>query len=479
MNEERMFILKMIEQGKITAEEGAALLEALRDDGDRRAASDGGGPGADRDAGSGRDGRREPAADAGEGRGAEERDGERRTAGDARDDERHRRPRPADLATQIKEAIHSALRGVPHVTEELVENWKEVSEDVRNSFNEIRDEIRKRGLVDVSGLMELISHVRDLGFGHLHEFEEEVEGAFTEKGPRIELATTNGSITVRGWEKARYRLILRKRVQVADESRAEETARRLVDVTAEDGLLRATARQLLNSSVSMELWLPSASDASIELRSGNGGLRIEGLSCREASATTTNGSVQLKRVTADRVVTRTTNGKVSCSEVVSRSAEANTTNGSVSWSGAAESAEIRTVNGTARIEPQVPERPDGGDATEAGRSRYDVSSVNGSFHIDLPEDDGIGVSVVARGRSVKVEGDGLRLSFDGDGREERRARTPGYDAAPAKLDFVLSTVNGSVRFHTKSKDAGKDDRADEGEGGRPDAGRTDSDPENA
>ena len=45
MSEERMFILKMIEDGKITAEEGAALLEALRDEtfgppGDREKASE-------------------------------------------------------------------------------------------------------------------------------------------------------------------------------------------------------------------------------------------------------------------------------------------------------------------------------------------------------------------------------------------------------------------------------------------------------
>lgn len=464
MSEERMFILKMIEEGKITAEEGAALLEALRDEvfesdrpEERKEAEN---FGADRPS-SGSDGRGEDEAGAG------------RQSDDDGEDGRDRRPRGSDIATQIKEAIQTALKGVPHVTDELKDNWKEVREDVRHSFHEIRDEIRKKGLVDVSGLMDLISHMRDVGFGNSHEFEEEVEGVLSDADPSVALSTTNGAITVKGWDKPGFRLLLKKRLQAVDEEKAKEAAQGMVDLAVDAGALRATARHMRNASVSMELWLPVESGTAIEARSENGSIRLEGVTCREADVTTTNGSIHVHGVKGERVATRTTNGKVTCSNVRSQRAEAKTTNGSVSWGGAAEVGEIRTVNGTARLELEAPDSPAGWASGETSASRYDVSTVNGSVHVELPDDDEVGISAVANGRSVRVEGDESRLVFDGNGRGERRGRTPGYDEAAKKLDLTLRTVNGSIRLHAASKGP----RADEG--GDLDAGGTDSNTQDA
>lgn len=473
MSEERMFILKMIEDGKITAEEGAALLEALRDEtfgppGDREKASEE--PPADSAAAPG-------GGDAGDTASASENasrdEGPRpREAAESSGGE-PRRPRPADVAAQIKEVVQSALKGVPQVTDELKDNWKEVAEDVRHSFNELREEIRKKGLVDVSGLMELIWHVRDMGFGHTHEFEDEIEGVLTDENPSVELSTANGAITVRGWEKDRYRLVLRKRLQSADEERAKEIAEEIVDLSTSEGELRAVARHFRNTSVSMELWLPKESRASIDVRSENGAIRLDDVSCREASVATTNGAINVSRVSADRVSTRTTNGKIACSNIRTERAEAKTTNGSVSWGGVAQSGEVRTVNGMARLEPQPPGRQGEAAHNSEQISAYDVSTVNGSVHVGLPDDPETGVSVVAHGRSVRVEGDDSRLSFDGSERGERRGATPDFETAAKKIQLNLRTVNGSIRLNAKGKSAPAD------EGGKPDPKRADSNPENA
>lgn len=187
MNEERLFILKMLEEGKINAQEAAALLEALEigsageaeeraevrgEEPVSRPADDGGERGAEPHAGDGGGGagdeashrfEADPDREREEARGEEERRRE-----EERSREEHERGWGAfswELAQQIRESIQSAMRGVPQITEELKENLQDVREEISHSLKEVREEIKKGPLVDVSGLKHLFANVFGRGPG--------------------------------------------------------------------------------------------------------------------------------------------------------------------------------------------------------------------------------------------------------------------------------------------------------------------------
>ena len=212
---------------------------------------------------------------------------------------------------------------------------------------------------------------------------------------------TNGAITVRGWEKDRYRLVFRKRLQSTDEEKAKEIAEEIVDLSTSEGELRAVARHFRNTSVSMELWLPKESRASIDVRSENGAIRLDDVSCREASVATTNGAINVSRVSGGP-------GLYPHDQWEDRLFEH--TDGTCRGQDDKRERELgrrRAIRRDSHGERHGPARtaaaraPRRGCAHSERISEYDVSTVNGSVHVGLPDDHETGVSVVAHGRSVR------------------------------------------------------------------------------
>lgn len=485
MNEERLFILKMLEEGKISAQEAAALLDALEASDAAGAgepaekAGDAGkggttGPGAGAStaqpdgaaaeaasraagtgAGAGQAGPAEGAAREESGAGGRPEEGARRD----RDDEPKWQEFSRDLGRQIREAIHNAMRGVPQIKEELKENFQEVREEVQHTIKEVREEIRKGPLVDVSGLVNLINNL--FGRGPSHEVTDEVTGTWAEGvRPKLELRTRNGSVTVTGWNEPHYKVIIRKWVHAAGEEEAKRLAADAVHVAAGDDGLQVVSRDYQRVSVSIEAKVPKDRVHELLASSTNGAVVLEELKVATARTSTTNGAVRLRQVTGERIDAGTTNGRIACEKVHARELDLSTTNGAIQWDGSAAHARLHTTNGAIRFTPALPagrggageDRPgEPGEAQESVAGFYKASTTNAGIHVRLPDDPDVGVRFEARGRGVSLGVDDGRFVLENSSREFTgsqfiKAATPGYGEAKRRMELYLETTNGGIRL---------------------------------
>ncbi len=428
--EDRLLILKMLQEGKITAEEALALLEAVDEGPAERPVR----KGAEGEAGAGRD------TEAGHEAGGP------------------RRPRPPeppgepgildDVAEMVDEAVRAAqeaLRAsvdpeeVRRLTEEGRRKAREAIRQARGQLKaslrahreSIRESVRQesgageRGPLPRSFLEDLLGWIGTGILGSGYQMEEEVTGEFGPgEGPvTVRLHATNGRVQIHAADGKGYRVLLRKNIRARSEAEAAEWARDACRVTRGERSLAVEAEPGVRgflAGVSIEAWLPRDYRYQLDLHSSNGRLVVEGLEAEHLRAETSNGRVVLTDLSAEVAEVRTSNGAVrlACS---ARRLEARTSNGAIeaglpaAWPVEGEAVlDLATSNG--RIALELP----------AGGPGYDLdaSTTNGAVRVELPGQD--------------HEAGGVR------GRRQVRVRTADYDARPRRLKIRARTSNGSI-----------------------------------
>lgn len=322
MNEERYLILKMLEEGKISAEEATALLEALEESGGRAAEDESG-----RDEGCGPSG------------------------------ERRRRWRhgPRLDLDELHRAVEKARR-------EAMDFGDEVSRQVQDAMDIWREEWKHGGTRPFRHFTRNMGDVFQVPFGrekHEETFDEEVE--FGADG-LVRLTSLSGEVVVHGWDQERVKVKALKRVwagtvEAARERSADYRIRleregKELDIRAEladdaPGWLPARC------TIDYELWVPSGCGVGVHLT--NGDLQISGV----------GGGVEL----------RTTNGDIVARDITGR-VSVYSTNGDVELVGArAEALVAKTVNGDLSI-----------DLADLAAGDHDASTVHGDIEVSLPRD---------------------------------------------------------------------------------------------
>lgn len=319
VDEERLMILKMLSEGKITPEEAAQLLQAL-DDGGELAATEAGAEAAAETAA-------EPAAEAVTGAAAEGgRDG-----GPTGEPPRVGQPSappepPAPPAPPAPQAAKASGQGI----------WA--------------------GLSGLSGLSELVEGL----LGGLApeaaagtEVLEELSGDLAGDEVELDLETTNGRITVRGWDQPGYRAVIARRVRAGNTEEAWRRGQELTSLQVSRGRLsfHATAHRDL-TLCSLELWVPAGRRYRVEARTGNGRVEVEGLA---------GGVARL----------RSGNGRVSVSNGNWEKLELKTGNGSAAVRARGRQMALTTGNGSATVE-----------LTGPGPAKVNVATGNGSVTLD-------------------------------------------------------------------------------------------------
>lgn len=448
MREERLLILKMLEEGKISAVEAEALIAAL-DETETETVYEAEYSAADQ---------------AGQ---ATEEDWRTDEDDDRRDDDASSYSDfTRELKEQIRDAVKAAMRNMPEVKEDLRENLSDVRKEVGNVVREVQEEMRKGPLIDLSGLRGLVSNLRS-GFGPTREFTQTVQGAWVGgvEAPRVTLTTRNGSLTVKAWDRDEYKVHIVKRIHSASEENARRIAENLVQVTTDDtsGLLEVRTQEGGNASVSLDVYLPKKLRYELEASTRNGSVDLEGLRASVAKGRTTNGAVRVERVTANDLTVETTNGKIVCDDVDVGKARARTTNGGITWEGVAVGAELETTNGSVRLKPEFPEMPSTSDeATDvqegqgeakvwpAVECRYEVRTTNAAIRAEIPWRKGTGVRFDAKGGHVKVEEaeEHYQLNHHGGKNPSRHVSgvSRGFDEADRRMELTLHTTNGYVRL---------------------------------
>jgi len=383
--EEKMMILEMVAQGKITPEQGVELLKAVSSGGQDA-------PGAG--------------------------------------------PKAPGLTQSIRETVDQHVR---EAIDESIGKAREAASKAAERAQEISDSLarkveetaQKTGTVvgGTGNLAKMIFRVFSGGFpgqGPQYEFHEEVRGELPSDGEiDVSLRTTNGRITVEAWDEPGYLLDVTKKVNATDEEEARKLLENVFDFSQEGLILRATSREGRqdtwgrNLSVGFNLKLPKGRSASLNLDSANGRITVDGIS-------------------GARCVADTANGRIEVSRAEFKSAKLDTANGRIEFEGSASDLKMDTANG--RIEAKL---------KGAGTWKCDTANGKIDVEIAREEGVGYEVDISSSMGRLDVSGMGdVEVLVDETkqriGSKRYKARTKDFENATRKASLKASSAMGRV-----------------------------------
>ncbi|HEY8531461.1 MAG TPA: DUF4097 family beta strand repeat-containing protein, partial [Limnochorda sp.] len=343
MRDERLMILRMIEEGKITAAQGLALLEALEEEGPW---PEGSGPeAAERhDQAAGQDA---PGA-ASEHQASGDQD-QPQDLGTARVDGESERSQRSEGAQQDEEATRQAHRSASS-EEPGARVWAfrfdpaRVGEQVMRAVDQVSERLQD--------LFESGSAWLNDWLGDSYAFPGgEVGHLAPEEVLDLEIRLPNGRVTVEPSPDERYHLEWVAHVRGADRERAAERARQAVRVEREAGrvILRGNEGWWnVIGRVDAVLRLPAQGRYRLDLMLANASLQVQGVRLERLRARLANGTATLEGVRMGALEVKAANGRIRVEESLADQARLTTANGRVAFVGAARRLRLSTTNGQVR-----------------------------------------------------------------------------------------------------------------------------------
>ncbi|MCL4514848.1 MAG: DUF4097 family beta strand repeat-containing protein [Firmicutes bacterium] len=294
MEEERLAVLRMLQEGKITVEEAAALLEAL---------AEGSSPSKDAPV--------EPGPAGGPGNKVEE---------------------------KLRQVKGLARTGV------IEENVLSAVENVLRTVSERIDETFDSAWEGGPGIFALWPHKR---------VERTFTGNFSAAGEvSINLEIKNGRISLVPWDHEGFQVRAVGFVRGHQSHQAEAEFERLIGYTAGPGSLKIEATNMRAIvALSLEISLPRRLTYRISAETTNGSITTGEFTCSEIFLESTNGTVRAERTSGEKLGIETTNGSISAT-TISSDVSCKTVNGTVNVKvPAAISGKYRleTTNGGIRV----------------------------------------------------------------------------------------------------------------------------------
>lgn len=400
MDEERLLILKMIAEGKITAEEGAALLDALKDESHSASTNE---PGGEQQKASG--------TEQGPGGG------------------RFEKFSDSDLARRLEEEAGK-----------FAENVQKAAEKFSRLLEERIEKEIKPALSNVPSFLSNLPFVGNL-FGPVVTVEEEHSGDLPGDEVDVYYSGRNGHLEVVVWDEPGYRLESQKIIKGA----VSEVTRRqdALVVNVEPGRLEVHVRAGVLNGVNSKLYLPRDKRYRLHLRTSNGWMRIQEVSGDLLEALTSNGRLEIKRAACERIVARTSNGAIECTQVSGLQFEAETSNGRIAAKTTAAEVKCRTSNGSIQVYPG-----EGQGVCLEGEGRYELSTSNGSITVGIPKDLVPVTSIDARTSfgTIRIEPAGLAVKVQEERVNDRYVVAEGseYEVASRRLRILAQTSNSGV-----------------------------------
>ncbi|EMS71964.1 SHOCT-like domain-containing protein [Ruminiclostridium cellobioparum] len=279
ISEERLLILKMVEEKKISTEEAAKLLAALEDEPKRENA----------------------------------------------ENFNYRRNNKAngfaDEAAKVRERVNEWKK-------EFKTNYNQA--DFDNMIDDFANKAEKFGKNVASTTAGIVDKVIDyVGsfvdtnsfnvFGSLQTVQKNYE-VIPAEGANLEISGINGSITIKKHLDPKVMIISR----IKSTSPTGEGIVSFVEDPSNISIkVNSTA---LNASVSHEVFVPDVKFNAIRIENSNGKIYIEDSLSQEVTATTKNAHIELMGVNSDNVSVTTKNGRVQMNYIIGNKIDINTSN---------------------------------------------------------------------------------------------------------------------------------------------------------
>ncbi len=382
MSEEKMQVLKMLEQGKITHEEALSLLKALNEGPDISVKQQ---PPSESKA---------EIAKAMSSISTEVRDGLNEGL--------------AELRSSLQDAFGDVRSAMQEVSGELGEAMEEVRSELSEAMNEIPKNFS--GVDWFTGLFGLAMPE------HKFEDEETLEVAGNTENLDLTVDTKNGYIRLTPAEDDSIHLTVLKKIRAESKEKASEIAEQCVikELTSEGTKLKLklSVDQELQGAVSFLLAIPARLMVGLALFTKNGSVDLTDIS-GSGIIESKNGRLQVK------------GGKFDALRAVTK-------NGSVILATEAEDLIAETKNGAVRCSLQP-----------GFSGRYFMESKNGSIQVvTIPSAASYRVDAATTHGVARVT---LReFTPEQQSKHGVTGQSAGYEGAQVKVDLKLVTKNGSV-----------------------------------
>lgn len=279
ISEERLLILKMVEEKKISTEEAAKLLAALEDE----------------------------------------------SAKENTDNFNYRKNQKsnnfAEEAAKVRDRVNEWKR-------EFKTNYNQA--DFDNMIDDFANKAEKFGKNVASTTAGIVDKVIDyVGsfvdtnsfniFGSLQTVQKNYE-VIPVEGANLEISGVNGSITIKKHLDPKVMIISR----IKSPSPTGDGIVTFVDDPANISIKVGSAA--MNVSVSHEIFIPDIKFNSIKIENSNGKIYIEDSLSQEVTATTKNAHIELMGVNSDKVSVNTKNGRIQLNYIIGNKIDINTSN---------------------------------------------------------------------------------------------------------------------------------------------------------
>lgn len=327
--EERKMILKMIEDGKISAEEGLQLLQALKDDKSDTSGSQ---------------------------------QGEKQSYRERKGPHSEAKPFEDDHEATKKETDHYVSRDV---------NWegggyKRTEEKITSFASRFSDFVE-------DAVHKIKEFDLDFNFGS----SVEVQHIFQHKNATVKdinIHIENGSITFRPWDEEDVRVECNVKVyRVSDTDEARRVFLDEAGFSLDNATLRLQAKKR-SMKVDTIVYVPKHNLEKINFYAFNGKISGENVSVKRLESKAVNGRINFEKVEAEDVRLETVNGTISVTRLEADNCDAKTVNGTVSISSVKGNFDVETLNGTVHY-----------TLLEPSNAKAYIKTTTGSVNVHVPD----------------------------------------------------------------------------------------------
>lgn len=394
-SEEKMKVLNMVKEGKLTAEEAIKLLDALEENDTRTYTQ--------------------------------------QTTSKQKQNEFN------DELNKMKERLHGWKK-------EFKDNFNQ--NDFDKAVEEITVKAEKIGKNVASATLGVTDRILDyvesfVGtnvfnvFGNLNVIEKTYEAHVIE-GDVLDLQALNGNIVLK--KHMDNTVVIKSRVRSANND-----IDALQTFSSNDGITTLRQNSVSNMSASIEVYVPQLKFKEIKLKSTNGKIYAEDAISERFEAITTNGHIEIMGVSADFADLKAKNGKLSSSYVIAKNINMETTNGHIDIKHAkSEKLQAFTKNGRINVE-----NIQNYEGVEEGH--IELRTTNAPIKISFNDMEPRGYKVKCRTTNESINVLIPQLTYHNVNRANIggsfiEAESLNYNSMPEKVSVIAESTNGAIEI---------------------------------
>lgn len=396
LGEERILILKMLEEGKITSEEASKLLEALDSN-------------------------------------------SKQTSYEGNSSKQQKQANFQEEIFKVREKVSDWKRDFKNNYSQ--KDFDRAVDDFSNKAEKLGKNLAVTTFGIVDKMIDFVGSFVDTNafniFGTYKAVDKTFEAQATE-GMQIYIEGTNGQIVVK--KHLESNILIKSRIRSP-----LENVDNLLSFEAGEKVITLKLKKEGNLSVSHEIFLPVMKFKDVLLETTNGKIYVEDTLCENFASITKNSSIELMGVNSDKIKVDTKNAKIQLSYVICKEIGINTNNSVIDVKHIkAEKIEALTKNGRILVENVQ-------NYDNSKELKINLKTSNGGIKVNMNDMDDRGYKVKAQTTNGGVnllvpDVQYNRLDKQGYSGNYIDAESKGYDTFDERVIIEAETVNGYIEI---------------------------------